>query len=156
MRIERVAFAILAIITLLSRYTLAVATQRFGVATETFDGLEFELGEFRYERSMEDVEFTMTVANGGANELRIEGLEYSYVVSGVLAGGGDDLQADVAIGAGQSESLLLVGRITDSRYVDQLPQDESIRWLVRGRVLVNVDERLASTWIGFAFRTETP
>jgi hypothetical protein len=156
MRIERAAFATLAVITLLSSYTLAVAIQRFGDATETFDGIEFELGQFRYDRSSDDVEFTMTVVNGGVNELRILGLEYSYVVSGVLAGGGDDLQTDVAIGAGESQSLDLAGRITDSRYVDQLPLDESIRWLVRGRILVNVDERLGNTWIGFAFRTETP
>jgi hypothetical protein len=155
-RIERVAFAALALIALLSTYTLYVAANRFGDATETFDGIEFELGEFQYARQTDDVEFKMVVSNGGANELRVEGLEYSYVVSGVLAGGGDDLQADIAIGPSESKSLELDGRITDSRYVDQLPQDEPIDWLVRGRILVSVDERLDSTWIVFAFRTETP
>ncbi len=155
MRIERAAFAALAILALLSTYSLYVAAMRFGDATETFDGVEFELVEFSYERGSPDVAFVMAVTNNGVNDMRVTGLEYSWVVNGVLAGGGDDLEIRTVIEPGETVNLNLSGRITDTSYVDRLPADEAIRWLVRGRILINVDERMDSTWIGFAFRVET-
>lgn len=155
MRIERAAFAVLAVLALLSSYTLYVAASRFGDATDTFDQVEFELVDFTYERGSPEVEFTLSITNGGANDLRVVGFEYSYVVSGVLAGGGDDLDARTTIESGESEEIVLTGRITDTRYVNELPEDEPIDWLVRGRVLLDVDERLDNTWVGFAFRTES-
>lgn len=156
MRIERLALAALVVVSLLSAYTLYVASNRFGNATESFDAIEFELEAFEFDRGSPAVEFQMSVANGGPNELRITGAEYSYVVNGVLAGGGDDLQSTTIVAPASAETLRLTGRITDRSYVDRLPLDEPIDWLVRGRILVSVDPRLDSTWIVFAFRTETP
>jgi hypothetical protein len=156
MRIERAALVILLTLNILSGYTLYVASSRFGDATESFDAIDFELESFAFERGSTDVRFQMSVGNGGPNTLQISGLEYSFVVSGVLAGGGDDLESTTVIEQDTSETLDLVGRVTDETYVERLPTDEPINWLVRGRILVNVDPRLDSTWIGFAFRVETP
>lgn len=155
MRIDRAAFGVLAVLAILSTYTLGVASMRFGDATETFDGVEFELVDFTFERGLSDVVFTMAVENGGGNPLQINGLEYSYVVNGVLSGGGDDLEIRSTIAPGETVELVLDGRITDTSYVDRQPEDEPLEWLVRGRILINVDERLDSTWVVFAFRTET-
>ena len=156
MRIERVALATLAVISLLSAYTIFTAASRFGAAAETFDALELDLETFEYDRSSYDVGFDIAVSNGGANELSITGVEYSFVVNGVLAGGGSDLESAVAIAPATTQLLRFSGRITDSSYVDDQPADEPLRWLVRGRLLIGVDPRLDPTWVGFGFRAETP
>ena len=156
MRIERVAFGVLALICILSINIIYVASSRFGAAAETFDSVELELETFEYQRSGSDVRFTIAVSNGGANDLEIAGTEYSYVVNGVLAGGGSDLESVMTVEPDMMGHLRLSGRITDNSYVDGLPATEPIRWLVRGRLLIGVDPRLDPTWVGFAFRAETP
>ena len=156
MRIERVAFGALALICILSINIIYVASSRFGAAAETFDSVELELETFEYRRSASDVRFTVAVSNGGANDLQIAGTEYSYVVNGVLAGGGSDLESVMVVEPYMTGQLRLSGRITDNSYVDGLPATEPIGWLVRGRLLIGVDPRLDPTWVGFAFRAETP
>ena len=154
MRIERTAIVLLTVLTIVLGYSLGVASFRFGDAAETFDGIEFDLADFSYTRQTTDVDFTIDVSNNGANDLKIVAVDYSFVVNGVLSGGGD-ARPGAVVPRSDVAPVGLQGRINDRSYVDGLDPSEPISWLVRGRMLIEVDDRVDAVWIGFAFRTET-
>jgi hypothetical protein len=153
--IERLALATLAVLTALSAYTLVVAADRFGNAARTFDTVEFELESFAYERDSDTAEIALRVSNNGRNDALVVYIEYAFVISGVLAGGGDARPAEI-VEPGGSRVFQLQGRISDRTYVDRQDPNRPLSWLVNARMQVNVDERLDSVFIPFSFRTETP
>jgi hypothetical protein len=153
--VERIALAALALCSVFMGYSLFVAADRFGTATDAFDGVEIDFVDFRYERGQPAVDFSLDVANPSQNTIRVVAIEYSFVVNGVQAGGGD-LRPGEQVEAEGIFRFGLQGRVADRTYVDGLEPDEPLEWLVLARMLVNVDERLDSTWFPFSFRAETP
>jgi LEA14-like dessication related protein len=153
--LERIVLAVLAVLTLLFGYSLVVASERFGDATQTFDQVEFELIDFDYVRGERTVDFSMRVTNPAVNDLTVVYIEYPFIVNGVVAGGGD-IRPGTVLEPGESHVFELQGRVNDMNYIERLDPDEPIRWLVTARMQVNVDERLDSEFIPFSFRSETP
>ncbi len=153
--IERIALLLLALIAIISGYALSVAASRFGNATETFDAIQFDLESFDYQRGDDTVEFSIRVTNPAMNDVLVTYVEYSFVINGVLSGGGDE-RPGIIIPPGESALLQLQGRITDMNYVNRIDPDETISWLVNARIQISVDERMDAVFIPFFFRTETP
>ena len=154
MTIERLAFGLLAVVALVMGFNVLAASERFGRATESFDGLSFELDQFDYVAENQEVNFGVRVGNPNPRDVEISAFTFTMRANDHSLGGGESRpQSQVA---GSSEAVFpLRGVINDVRYMERLDPAEPIEWLVLARVLVSVDERLDPIWINFSFRTVT-
>jgi hypothetical protein len=152
--IERAALGLLVILALVMGVNAVGTSQRFGQATESFDQLAFELEQFEYVAADEVVTYGVRVINPVSREIEIVAFTFTMSANGHSVGGGQSRPMERL--AGSSDVVFPQrGVVNDVRYMQRLDQSEPIDWLVFGRVLVNVDDRLDPTWINFSFRAVT-
>jgi hypothetical protein len=152
--IERLAFGLLAVLALLMGINVVGASERFGSATESFDGLTFELDHFEYTGPDQPVLFGVRVINPEPRDVEIIAFTFTMSANGHSVGGGESRPIEVV--AGSSDAVFPQrGIVNDARYMERLDPSEPVDWLVFARVLVNVDDRLDPTWVNFSFRMVT-
>lgn len=154
MIVERIALGLLIAFAALMGVNLLSAADRFTVAQKAYDELTFELEQFEYTNPTEPVRIRLRITNPVDQEIEVIAFELRILANGHSVGGAQVRPGEL-VPEDSSRSFRIEGSLDDVSFMQDIPPDSTIRWLVIARAQVRVDDALDPVWIDFSFRAET-
>jgi hypothetical protein len=148
--VQRIAFALLAILGLVLGVNLIASSSRFTTAYDVYDQLGLELEQFAYTSPQDPVETTLRVSNPSGQTIKVLAIELR-LSAGVHRVGGGELRPEQTFPPRYSEAYSIPIHINDRDYIERLGTNP-IDWRVSGRIQVLLDEALDPVWIPFVVR----
>lgn len=153
MTVERISMFVLTLVALLMGANYVSATSRFLDANRAFQELTLELASFNYENPQLPVYYSVTVTNPAKTDVEVLAVR-TTLRAGVQLVGGGELYATEVLQPDESFTYDITAHISDVSLVERAELEGPIVWLIRGEILVRLDQEISPVWVRFAKEIE--